>query len=96
MRLKFSTKYNMFSWTAMIAAYTQQAEGPEAIQLFGRMQQEGVEPSKVTYVCVLDACAKQGAVTVEYGLQVHVCILESRLIEDIDVRISLINMYGKC
>lgn len=85
---------DVVTWTAMIAVYTQQAENSKAIHFFDRMRQEGIKPNKVTYVSLLDACAKHGALA--YGMQVHICILLSELIDDIDVRISLVNMYAKC
>lgn len=88
------SEQDVVTWTAMITAYIQQGQGPEAIQLLKRMQQEGVKPNKVTFVCTLDACASCEALT--DGMQVHTCVLELGLIEDVDVGTSLINMYGKC
>jgi pentatricopeptide repeat protein len=33
----------------------------EAVELFGRMQDRGVRPNEITFICVLDACARAGS-----------------------------------
>jgi pentatricopeptide repeat protein len=33
----------------------------EAIELFGRMQDRGVRPNEITFICVLGACARAGS-----------------------------------
>ncbi|KAJ7528462.1 hypothetical protein O6H91_15G005000 [Diphasiastrum complanatum] len=48
---------NVVSWNAMIAGYTQNGLGKEALALFEQMQREGTKPNEVTYICVLSACA---------------------------------------
>lgn len=54
---------NVYSWTAMITAYSQHGRGKEALQLFDQMQQEGVKPDHVTFVGALSACAHAGLVS---------------------------------
>ncbi|XP_011656423.1 putative pentatricopeptide repeat-containing protein At3g25970 [Cucumis sativus] len=55
------------SWTAIIAGHAQHGIVDDALQLFRRMVQLGVEPNAVTFLCVLFACSHGGLV--EEGLQ---------------------------
>ncbi|KAF8396009.1 hypothetical protein HHK36_017620 [Tetracentron sinense] len=54
------------AWTAMIDGYAQYGQGRKALELFARMEEEGVKPNGVTYVSVLNACSHAGLV--EEGL----------------------------
>jgi pentatricopeptide repeat protein len=58
------------------------------------MQQEGVEPSSVTFVGVLNACAS--VVALEEGRLVHQQIVKSGCESNIFVGSSLVDMYAKC
>lgn len=53
---------NTISWTAMIGGYAQHGQGKEALELFKQMQQEGIQPNHVTFLCVLSACSNMGLV----------------------------------
>lgn len=53
-------RHDVVSWTAMIAAYAQNGYGPEALQLFMQMEQEGVKPNEITFINVLSACSHSG------------------------------------
>ncbi|TXG59678.1 hypothetical protein EZV62_014251 [Acer yangbiense] len=52
------------SWTSMIDAYGSHGCGPEALELFRKMDEEGsgVLPNSVTFLAVLSACAHSGLV----------------------------------
>lgn len=52
---------NVVSWNTMISTYAQHGNGKEALRLFQRMLHEGCEPSKVSFVISLHACAGQMA-----------------------------------
>ncbi len=56
------SKRSVISWSAIIAAHAQHGEGKEALDLFERMQQEGIKPDNVTFVSVLSACSHSGLV----------------------------------
>ncbi|WKA02585.1 hypothetical protein VitviT2T_020756 [Vitis vinifera] len=58
--------HNVISWTAMISAYQLHGCANQVIELFEHMLSEGIEPSHVTFVCVLSACSHTGRV--EEGL----------------------------
>ncbi|KAJ7552692.1 hypothetical protein O6H91_06G065100 [Diphasiastrum complanatum] len=55
-------------WNAMINGYAQQGHGQVALGLFEKMQQEGLKPNHVTFLCVLSACSHAGLVEEGYEL----------------------------
>ena len=50
------------SWNCMIGGLAVHGRGEDAVDLFGRMEREGVAPDDVTLVNVLAACAHAGMV----------------------------------
>ncbi|KAJ7565675.1 hypothetical protein O6H91_02G070400 [Diphasiastrum complanatum] len=48
---------NIVSWSSLIAGYAQHGLGLQALQIFNRMQQEGIKPDDATFVSVLSACS---------------------------------------
>ncbi len=85
---------DVVTWTAMILGYVRCRQGQKALELYKRMQQEGVQPNAVTFVVVLNACASVSAL--EEGRRTHERIIQSRCESDVFVRSSLIDMYAKC
>ncbi|KAJ7295685.1 hypothetical protein O6H91_Y171100 [Diphasiastrum complanatum] len=85
---------DVVSWSAMIAGYAQQRLGKEALALYEQMKQEDVQPNKVVYVVLLNACAS--AVALEQGKQLHSDIIRSDFESDVIVGNTLIDMYAKC
>ncbi len=81
-------------WTAMIFGHVKCGEGHKALELFQKMQQEGVHPDAVTFVGVLNACAS--IMALEEGRRAHEQIIRSRCESDFFVRNSLVDMYAKC
>ncbi|OEL18292.1 Pentatricopeptide repeat-containing protein [Dichanthelium oligosanthes] len=55
---------SVVSWNTMIAGLSLNGHGVEGIELFQKMQQQGVEPNAVTFLGVLGCCAHAGAVEV--------------------------------
>ncbi|KAJ0046277.1 hypothetical protein Pint_04918 [Pistacia integerrima] len=53
---------NIFSFNAMITGFAQNGFGDEALYLFRKMENEGLEPNQVTFLGVLSACAHVGLV----------------------------------
>ncbi|KAI5069792.1 hypothetical protein GOP47_0016093 [Adiantum capillus-veneris] len=80
---------DLISWTALIAGYSEQGHGEEALNCFEEMQDEGLSPDAVTFSCILKACSSIGAaetgqlyfeaLSSRYGiiptLQHHTCIV---------------------
>ncbi|CAK9213803.1 unnamed protein product [Sphagnum troendelagicum] len=81
-------------WTAMIFGHVKGGEGHKALELFQKMQQEGVQPDTVTYVGVLNACAS--IMALEEGRHAHEQIIQSGCESNAFVGSSLIDMYAKC
>ncbi|KAJ7532424.1 hypothetical protein O6H91_13G002800 [Diphasiastrum complanatum] len=85
---------NVVSWNAMIGGYAQQGLGKEALALYEQMKQEGVQPDNVTYVVLVNACARTEAL--EEGKQLHSDVIRSGFESDVIVGSALVDMYAKC
>lgn len=91
------SRRDIVTWTSLIAGYaTQEDEGHAQIslQLYERMQLEGVQPNNIAYLSVLKACTI--VATLEYGKKVHQKIVDVGFEGDIHVSGSIIDMYMKC
>eukprot|EP01018_Ginkgo_biloba_P019893 Gb_33697 [translate_table: standard] len=53
---------SVISWNAMISGYGMHGHGEDALALFLQMQQSGMKPTDVTFVCILSACSHAGLV----------------------------------
>eukprot|EP01018_Ginkgo_biloba_P011341 Gb_31474 [translate_table: standard] len=53
-------KRDVISWSAMIAGYGMHGHGYEALALFTQMQEAGVKPDYITFICLLSACSHSG------------------------------------
>lgn len=53
---------NVISWSTMILGYAINGESQNALDMFSRMQKQGVAPNHVTYLGVLSACSHAGLV----------------------------------
>lgn len=82
------------SWNSMIDGYVQSGESEEAMAIFQKMLDEGVEPTNVTIMQALHACADLG--DLERGKFVHKLLDQLKLGSDVSVMNSLISMYSKC
>ncbi|EFJ16636.1 hypothetical protein SELMODRAFT_116290 [Selaginella moellendorffii] len=83
------------AWSALLGAYANsENDAVQALELYKRMQLEGVRPDSVTFVTCLKACTVEGALG--DGRKVHAHIRELGLETDIYAANALINMYGKC
>ncbi|KAL3675360.1 hypothetical protein R1sor_025308 [Riccia sorocarpa] len=85
---------DVVSWTAMISAYLKTGACETALDLFDRMLQQEVEPDRLTFVSVLNACARLKALS--QGRRVHELMTCSSYHLNIYVWNALIDMYGKC
>jgi pentatricopeptide repeat protein len=82
------------SWNTMIDGYVQSGDPEEAMAIFQRMLDEGVEPTNVTIMETLHACADLG--DLERGKFIHKLLDQLKLGSDVSVMNSLISMYSKC
>lgn len=87
-------KRDVVSWTAMIGGYAESGQSEKAFQMFQEMQQHGLQPNRITYMTVLNACTSSGAL--DWVKEIHTHIIESGLTSDTSVNNALVNMYAKC
>ncbi|XP_073026644.1 pentatricopeptide repeat-containing protein At2g20540-like [Primulina eburnea] len=85
---------NIVSWTGMISGYTKIRGYSEALDVFRRMQEEGVQPDWISLVAVLPACAQLGAL--ELGKWIHFYAKKNGSLKKTCVSNALIEMYSKC
>ncbi|KAJ7531184.1 hypothetical protein O6H91_14G035500 [Diphasiastrum complanatum] len=85
---------DVVSWNAIIAACSRNNAGGQALELFVRMLEDGLAPTKVTFLNLLDACISISSL--EHGKLMHACISGCGLASDLALANALINMYGKC
>jgi pentatricopeptide repeat protein len=82
---------NVVSWNAMITGYVQQKQTENALDLFMKLQREGIQPTKFTLSCILKACDN-----IEQCEKIHDQVIASALSCDIVVGTALIDTYAKC
>lgn len=85
---------NLYSWTILIEAFTENGHDEEALKLHKQMQVEGVQPDKVTFICILNACASLSSLI--EGRKIHALIALNGFESDVVVGTALVNLYGKC
>ncbi|CAK9272582.1 unnamed protein product [Sphagnum jensenii] len=87
-------RHNVVSWNAMILGHVKSQQAQQALELYKRMQSEGVQPDSVTFVGVLNACAS--VMGLEEGRLAHKQIIQSNCESNVFVVSSLVDMYAKC
>lgn len=84
---------DVVSWNAIISAYAQNGDRKAAMRIFDQMQQAGMIPNKVTFICVLDAVSSQADLLDTRWF--HARVQLSDFHSDVIVATTLINMHGK-
>ncbi|WOL04080.1 hypothetical protein Cni_G12801 [Canna indica] len=86
---------NVVSWNSLITCFEQNGPQNEALVLFVRMMEKGVEHDEVTLASVVSACASLSSV--KEGMQVHAqAIKHDKYREDLVLNNTLVDMYAKC
>ncbi|KAL5984418.1 hypothetical protein ACLOJK_018523 [Asimina triloba] len=85
---------DVVSWNSMITAFSQADCAVEAIELFHKMEVDGVMPNVVTMVGVLSACGKKG--DLEFGRWIHSYIERNGIGPSLILRNAMLDMYVKC
>lgn len=70
---------DVFTWTTAIGGLANFGYVKESLDLFNRMENEGVNPNEATFVCVLTACRQAGLVK-------EGCFLFTRLVRDYKIQ----------
>lgn len=84
---------NVVSWTAILAAYSQNGCFEEALNFFPEMEVDGLLPNEYTFAVLLNSCA--GISALGHGKLLHARIKKSGFEDHIIVGNALINMYSK-
>ncbi|KAI3458433.1 hypothetical protein Pfo_015096 [Paulownia fortunei] len=87
-------EHNDVSWNAMISGLTANGLHLEAFDHFVKMKEQGFVPNMYTLISVLKAVGMLG--DVDKGKQVHECVSELGMQDNILVGTALIDMYSKC
>lgn len=53
---------DVFAFTSLISGLANHGQSGVSLELFSRMENEGIVPNHVTFICVLNACSRMGLV----------------------------------
>ncbi|KAI5057229.1 hypothetical protein GOP47_0027835 [Adiantum capillus-veneris] len=84
---------NVYSWTSLLVGYIQHGELVHAMELYEKMQEEGVSPSSFTLVALVKVCTALREM--ERGQKIHTHIVQRGFESDVIVGSTLIDMYSK-
>ncbi|XP_020244368.1 pentatricopeptide repeat-containing protein At3g29230-like [Asparagus officinalis] len=87
-------KRNEVSWSIIIDGYARHGNSKEALQTFYRMLHQGTRPDRVCAVGAITACAQLGAL--DQGQWIHSYLRRHKILLDVVVNTSLVDMYMKC
>ncbi|KAJ8773004.1 hypothetical protein K2173_028181 [Erythroxylum novogranatense] len=85
---------DLVAWNCVIDCHVLCGFYREAVDIFLRMLNFGMEPDEATFVSVLSACSAMGALVT--GRWVHSWIRHTRFRSILELNNSLIDMYAKC
>ena len=81
-------------WNALVTEYTKQGQFYEALNCFERMENEGLSPDKITFLCVLSACSQGGLL--EEGLFYLKSLLQDYdITPNIEQYSCMIDLFGR-
>ncbi|VVB11699.1 unnamed protein product [Arabis nemorensis] len=82
------------SWNALIAGLVAGNRANEALELYKRMETEGISRNEITVVAALGACSHLGAI--KEGEKIYDYIKDANLDQNVIVVNATIDMYTKC
>ncbi|KAK6276867.1 hypothetical protein POUND7_017190 [Theobroma cacao] len=82
------------SWNSLILGLAQGDQASEALDLFKRMEVEGLTPNEVTVLGALSACSRMG--DFKEGEKIHGFIRNAKLELNVQVCNAVIDMYANC
>ena len=85
---------DVVTWSALIGGYVQDGFGEEAINLFYRMQEEGICSNNITFVSTCQACSCIGILT--QGKRIHVYITMCCCRGDVFVNSAHVHEMWEC
>ncbi|KAI5068866.1 hypothetical protein GOP47_0017211 [Adiantum capillus-veneris] len=85
---------DVVSWSSLICGYAENGCGERAIQSFSQMNNEGVIPNAVTFMCGLKACGHIG--NLDKGRDIYADLAKQGYEKDLCVVSALVSMYIYC
>ncbi|XP_077252132.1 tetratricopeptide repeat (TPR)-like superfamily protein [Tasmannia lanceolata] len=85
---------SVVSWNSMIAAYALNGDSNSCLELFQRMDNEGMKPTSTTLSSLLTTCSRSE--DLQQGKFIHGYIIRNKIQPDIFINSSLIDLYFKC
>ena len=86
---------NVVSYTSLVSGFSKSNREHDAVELFFRMRETGIEPNEYSFVAILTACIR--ILELQLGLQVHAMVIKLGFLEDsVFVSNALMGLYGKC
>ncbi|KAJ9560683.1 hypothetical protein OSB04_005843 [Centaurea solstitialis] len=85
---------DVVSWTSMISGYENNGLPEKAVEVYEKMEIEGVLPDEITIASVLSACASLGRL--DLGVKLHEFAKRTGLLKYVIVTNALIDLYSKC
>ncbi|KAK3139180.1 hypothetical protein QOZ80_5AG0379110 [Eleusine coracana subsp. coracana] len=82
------------SWNTLIGGYVKVRMYGRALDIFREMQENGIQPTELTIVSTLGACAEMG--DLELGRGIHEYLASKGIAADGYVGNALVDMYAKC
>lgn len=82
------------SWNSLIAGYARAKKYKTALELFHEMQRNQVEPTQLTILLILAACAETGELML--GKKIHSYLNCENILIDGYIGNALLDMYAKC
>ncbi|KAG9439565.1 hypothetical protein H6P81_019730 [Aristolochia fimbriata] len=81
-------------WNVMIGGYVKNGDVGEALGLFKKMREAGINPNTGSFVTFLSVCSSEA--NIEYGKQLHALAIRCGLELDASVANTIVSMYSKC
>lgn len=85
---------DVVSYTAIISGFAKSGCQFEAIGLFMRMRERGIEPNEFTFVAFLTSCSRISEQ--QLGLQVHSLVVKLGYLFSVYVANALMGLYSRC
>ncbi|XP_002993738.2 pentatricopeptide repeat-containing protein At2g13600 [Selaginella moellendorffii] len=85
---------NVVSWTLLVSAFSQHGHLDLAIVSLQRMHHEGIQPNRITFLAVLDACIGERELVI--GRTIHRSLIDAAMDKEVSVATCLVDMYTKC
>lgn len=85
---------DVVSWGSIIAGNAQHGQSFHALELFGKMQQQGVKPNGIIFSSVLKASGDLRAT--REGMLIHSQVIQCGCDSNLVVGNTLVDMYSKC